>query len=92
MILMTTPTARIWIDGQRIKPAVERSSLIPKVDVEAGGMAVLRVAEDLDLEGGRERGGDVDVAGCEVGVGDWVDVADLLASVVPDPDGCLVGG
>ena len=66
--------------------------MIPEVDVEAGRMTILRVALDLDLERCGERGGDVDVAGCEVGIGDWVGVADLLAGVIPDPNGCLVGG
>ncbi|PMD15221.1 hypothetical protein NA56DRAFT_664105 [Hyaloscypha hepaticicola] len=88
MILIAKTTTRKRIDGQRIKPAPERSSMIPEVDVEALRMTILRVAEDLDLEGDGEPGGDVDVAGCEVGVGDWVGVADLLACIVPDPDGC----
>jgi hypothetical protein len=65
---------------------------VPEVDVEALRMTILRVAEDLDLERDGEPGGDVDVAGCEVGVGDRVGVADLLACIVLDPNSCLFLG
>ena len=92
MILIAHTATRERIGGQRIKPAPQWSSMIPEVDVEAGRMTILRVALDLDLERCGEPGGDVDVAGCEVGIGDWVGIADLLAGVIPDPDGCLVGG
>jgi hypothetical protein len=54
MILIANTTTRKRIDSQRIKPAPEWSRMIPEIDVEAGRMAILRVAEDLDLEGGRE--------------------------------------
>ena len=92
MVLITPTTARKRISGQRIKPTPERSGVIPEIDIEACRMTILWVTKDLNLEGHGEGGCDVDVARGEVGVGDWVSVADLLAGIVPDPDGGLLGG
>jgi hypothetical protein len=82
MILLAHPPILKLRADERINPAIERGRLIPEVDIEAGVVGVLRVAEDLDCEGDGEGGGEV-VARGEGGVGDGVGVADLLAGVVP---------